>query len=422
MQKTLKALTPLSLTARFLAAGFLGVLILWQPAFVRRFLNALCVAALLASGVPALASALRERGARRRSLVPGLAGVLGAVVLMIFPSFLRGSIALAVGVWSLLVGAVQLGFAVQLFFTHEKGKLKFCVLGALSLLAGAAMLANLEGGDAIRWLAGLFLILYALWQLADLVGLLVNRNVESSPLLSRLRVKPPVLLTALMPSLVFNRLAARHAGLRQDLVLPKPAGGPVEAQEALEVLFHLGKNVAYGFGHVDVSLRGQTFSYGCYDEQSNRVLGLLSDGVILVCDTEPYLRFCQQTEKKLMIGFTLGLSSIAADRVETAMREMLSMECEPWRPAKRPEYTLGGRFFKVRQGAFSVYNALRTNCAAMAEIIASHSGLNLLPPNGLVTPGGYLSYLQEELRDPESNVLRQTIYGPRAPKKGEPPT
>lgn len=35
----------------------------------------------------------------------------------------------------------------------------------------------------------------------DLLGVLINRNVESSRLLSRLRVHPPVLLTALRPLL-----------------------------------------------------------------------------------------------------------------------------------------------------------------------------------------------------------------------------
>ncbi|MEG0997035.1 MAG: hypothetical protein RSH26_08740, partial [Clostridia bacterium] len=83
-------------------------------------------------------------------------------------------------------------------------------------------------------------------------------------------------------------------------------------------------------------------------------------------------------------------------------------------PADRPEYAINGKLFKVKQGKFAIYNALKTNCAAMAEIIAAGSGLNLLPPSGFVTPGAYFGYLQSELRDPQSNVLRQTVYAHRS--------
>ena len=96
--------------------------------------------------------------------------------------------------------------------------------------------------------------------------------------------------------------------------------------------------------------------------------------------------------------------------MEAGMARMLHEACEPWKPEQRPEYAIGATFYKVKKGKFAVYNALRTNCAAMAEILAASGGLNLLPPNGFVTPGAYYDYLQNELRDPESSVLRQTIY------------
>ena len=263
------------------------------------------------------------------------------------------------------------------------------------------------------WLAGVYLLVYALWQLMDLLGVLINRNVESSRLLSRLRVHPPVLLTALLPSVVLRRLSARYATLTQDVVIPKPSPARESWPETLEVVFHLGKNVAFGFGHVVVSLRGVTYSYGCYDESSNRLFGALSDGVILVSPTESYIPYCQAIEHKLLIGFTLGLSEEAAGALEGGMRARLKSDCAPWTPPDRPEYDFGARFYKVRRGVFRLYNVMRTNCCAIAQIIASGTGLNLLPPNGFVTPGAYFEYLESELRDPESNVLEMRIYAHR---------
>lgn len=409
----LRMLTPLSLLIRFLAMSAMGVLVLAAPAFVARWLNALCIAALLLNGLPAIAVSVLQRGrAHPHSLLGGLASVGAALLIAVFPQLLRKGVTLTVGVWSILICVVQLGYVVQLKLLHERGRLKFLLMAAISLMAGVVMLSSLGSGIALQWLAGLYLLIYALWQLFDMVGVLINRNVESSRLLSRLRLRLPVLLTAMLPSILLRRLSAEYAALSEDIVTQKPAPSD-KWDDTLEVLFHLGYNVAFGFGHVDISLRGRTYSYGCYDEDSNRLCGLLSDGVFLVCDTQAYIPYCQQTEGKLLIGFTLGVSGDVAQRMEKAMLARLTDECEPWTPDGRPEYAFGAQFYKVRAGGFRLYNALRTNCAAMAEIIASNTGLNLLPTNGFVTPGAYFSYLESELRDPESNVLKQTIYAHR---------
>ncbi|MEG2208175.1 MAG: DUF308 domain-containing protein [Clostridia bacterium] len=411
----LKALTPFSLLLNFFVAAGLGVLILVNPLFVRGSLNLLCILALGTHGVSSLsASLLQQKSPHPHTFLTGLLSLAGAMVVMALPGLLSGSITLMVGLWSLLVSIIQYGYIVQLAFTHEKGKLHFFLLGTLSLIVALATLFNLGNAEPLRKLSGVYLIVYGLWELVDLAGELINRNVENSKLLSRLRVKAPVALTAMLPSIVLRKLSAEYEHLTTDIVIAKPTPPRTQSAETLEVLFHLGENVAFGFGHVDISLRGKTYSYGCYDEKSNRIFGLLSDGVFLICDTATYLPFCQQVENKLMLGFTLGLRSIDADQIETSMRTRLERDCELWSPADRPEYAINGKLFKVKQGKFAIYNALKTNCAAMAEIIAAGSGLNLLPPSGFVTPGAYFGYLQSELRDPQSNVLRQTVYAHRS--------
>ena len=131
----------------------------------------------------------------------------------------------------------------------------------------------------------------------DLVGVLINRNVESSRLLSRLRVHPPVLAHGAFAlrgaQAAQRRVRYAHAGRGHAQALSARGSWP----ETLEVVFHLGKNVAFGFGHVVVSLRGVTYSYGCYDESSNRLFGALSDGVILVCPTDGYIPSASASRK-----------------------------------------------------------------------------------------------------------------------------
>ena len=337
--RPMRALTPLSLLARFVVMAALGLMILVAPGFTQRWLHALFTAALMINGVAALSVSLfQRREAHPHAMLSGVVSLGAGLFAALFPGVLMKSVTLAIGLWSLLVCVAQVGYVVQLIVMGERGRIKFALLAALSLVTGVSLLWGYSAGRALQWLAGVYLLVYALWQLMDLLGVLINRNVESSRLLSRLRVHPPVLLTALLPSVVLRRLSARYATLTQDVVIPKPSPARESWPETLEVVFHLGKNVAFGFGHVVVSLRGVTYSYGCYDESSNRLFGALSDGVILVCPTESYIPYCQAIEHKLLIGFTLGLSEEAAGMLEGGMRARLKSDCAPWTPPDRPEY------------------------------------------------------------------------------------
>ncbi|MDD3335753.1 MAG: DUF308 domain-containing protein [Eubacteriales bacterium] len=409
-EHSLKALTPISLLLRFLTFVGLGFWVLISPESLLRFLNITCVIALLINGVPSLfVSVFQKKEPHPHSFLSAVVSLLAAVLLSLFPKLLPGSVTIAVGVWSLLVGIIQIGYLLQLFVTKEHGKLRYILLTAFSLCSAALLLFTPSGTSYLKAYAGIYLILYGLWQLVDMIGILINRNVEDSRVLSHLRIRLPVLLTALLPSLWLRGLEKKQEMLTHDTVIHKRGGRKPTGTEELKVIFHLGKNVAFGFGHVDVSLRGQTISYGCYDENSNRLFGLLSDGVFMLVPTEPYLDYCRQAEGKLLVGFSLSISHTEGDNVKAAMERILK-KCAPWQPVGRREYDLGAAFYKVQSGGFSVYNALRTNCCAMAELIASESGLCLLPPNGFVTPGSYFHFLEDELRDPESKVVKQTIY------------
>lgn len=410
MQKTLKTLTPLSLLLRFLIFAALGLWTIISPETLSRLMNLVCVIALIINGLPSVFISVFQRGEpHQHTLLSGIVSLAAAAIVMIFPYLLSRSITIVVGLWSLLVGLIQLGYIVQLIATHERGKLRYIILSAFSLASSMLLLLSPQGTSFLRVYAGCYLMLYGLWQLIDLFGLLINRNVDDNRFLSHIRIKLPVLLTAMLPPVWLKELEKKQDVITQDTVINKQNGRAQPTDDQLEIIFHLGRNVAFGFGHVDVSLRGQTISYGCYDEGSNRLFGLLSDGVFMNAPTAPYLDYCRAIEGKLLVGFTLALTHQEGERVAAAIRRILSAS-EPWQPESRPEYSFGARFFKVKKGCFVMYNALRTNCAAMAEIIAAESGLALLPPNGFVTPGSYFSFLQNELRDPGSKVIKQTIY------------
>ncbi len=310
-----------------------------------------------------------------------------------------------------MVAGIQLTYVVQLFLTGGRGKLRFAILGFFSLIMSLSLLVPIgQSALTLQNISGIYLIVYGLWQLMDMVGILINRNTEESLFLSSIRLKPPVLLTSFLPSIVLRKMRNQYQTLTADIEVLKPSVPLKSYDDTLDIFFHLGDDVAFGFGHVDISIGGKTYSYGCYNEKSNRFGGLVSDGVILCCDTKPYIHFGQEVEKKLLISFSLGLSQEDGALIHSELDALLHTQCTPWFPENASLFAPNAHFYTLKEGDYRFYNAFRTNCVAVAELIGCMSGLMLMPSNGFVTPGAYYERLQNELRDPKSNVLKQTIY------------
>ncbi|MDY2655822.1 MAG: DUF308 domain-containing protein, partial [Candidatus Limiplasma sp.] len=151
----MRALTPLSLLARFAVMGALGLMILVAPAFTQRWLHALLTAALVVNGVAALSVSLfQRREAHPHAMLSGVVSLGAGLFVAFFPGVLVKSVTLAIGLWSLLVCAAQVGYVVQLATMGERGKIKFALLAAVSLVAGISLLWGYSSGRALQWLAG----------------------------------------------------------------------------------------------------------------------------------------------------------------------------------------------------------------------------------------------------------------------------
>ena len=107
----MRALTPLSLLARFVVMAALGLMILVAPGFTQRWLHALCTAALMINGVAALSVSLfQRREAHPHAMLSGVVSLGAGLFAALFPGVLMKSITLAIGLWSLLVCVAQVGY------------------------------------------------------------------------------------------------------------------------------------------------------------------------------------------------------------------------------------------------------------------------------------------------------------------------
>lgn len=377
----------------------------------------------LRRGCESFMAFMRKRQPRPRIINAALSVLLG-VLIALFPQIIDGGFGIGFGLWALLTSVVQLAYAAQLRSTGTRGFARYLALAIVSGLFGLAMIANpISRLVNVRLVAGVYMLLYGFSVFISFLEAMFKWDLDNSRVLSRVRILPPVMLTSLLPVWLldkFNRMLERN---NTDHIYEKPASDEARPEEmsnvSLVILFHLGRNVAMGYGHVDIALGNTVYSYGCYDDASSKLGGFYSDGTFMVAGLEPYLDYCRRWQRKTLVSFTMRLTIEQEMRVRNALDEILS-DCAPWRPGERNSTAIGQsahasrmfpiKYYKVKSGPFKIYSVFRTNCVAMAEMLVGQSGLKVLPTNGIITPGSYYAFLERQLKNPDSPIVRKTVY------------
>ncbi|MDY4139959.1 MAG: DUF308 domain-containing protein [Eubacteriales bacterium] len=409
-----KAYTPLSLLLQALAMIAAGLLLLLQPVATLRLAVLLLKWYLWLHAMASLATFLTDRKGHKASL--GQAGLLAALacVITFLPQVVGASVAYLFGAWVTINALSSLIYAIQLRHDRQRGVLLHGVIAAVHAVFAVALFTSpLQGVVSLAVILGVYCLLNACFLFSDMVRELLGTDVRGKRIRQRIRLSPPVLLTALIPLRLLSALddpdeaeeTARWT--RQETDIEHPT-------KDLEIFLHLSKNTAAGLGHVDIALGDTVYAYGCYDAGSSRLLGALSDGVLVMANRDKYIPYCLETEQKKLISFGVTLTDEQKAAVRHAAEELLR-DSKPWYPPEGDpqkffEGAADATFHKIQHGPFKTYNVLKTNCVALANLLCGASGLDLMNPQGIVTPGTYYAFLNRQFLRPRSIVISRTVY------------
>ena len=76
----------------------------------------------------------------------------------------------------------------------------------------------------------------------------------------------------------------------------------------------------------------------------------------------------------------------------------------------RLHYKTGAKLYKFKQGKFKTYWALGDNCALFTDRILGCLGADILSIRGIISPGTYLEWLQNEYLKKNSPIVSRTLY------------
>ncbi len=172
------------------------------------------------------------------------------------------------------------------------------------------------------------------------------------------------------------------------------------------------------FGHVDIGYKGKIYSYGCHDPFHRKLFGTVGDGVLIVVDEKKFIGYSMKEDQKAVIRYGIRLTDQQRETFEKKLKEMMK-DCVVWDVPKTTEghqycwnvyRGTGCDFYKFRSGKFHTYFVASTNCVLVADYLIRNRELSLVYLYGIVTPGAYLTFLNNAYIQKNSNVVSRVVY------------
>ncbi|MFI3236522.1 MAG: hypothetical protein R3Y47_00680 [Lachnospiraceae bacterium] len=273
-------------------------------------------------------------------------------------------------------------------------------------------------------LIGLYMIFLSFLFLIDgLAQIVTNKYVNS--IKNRIRITPPVFLATFFPVRTLNSLNEFFKETFDDespFITSKS-----DKQANVEIFIHASKSLKGTAGHVDLLIDDAIICYGTYDKDDLKFGGIIGAGVFYeVYNKKEYLAFCKDVRQETIFEFGLLLSEDELNGIRRKISDLKGRsniwKCKAQRAKERGEdvsmyqelpcllsQATETVFYKLYSGSYKYYWILETNCAKFTDDLLKASGMRTIL-NGVITPGTYFSYLNDEFAKNSHVVVSRTIH------------
>ena len=408
-------------------AIILGLLLICFGQIVPRLGYQLLMAYFSLSTVWHLLTRWFQEKSRRENIFVTIAKLFLAVIL--FDSVILQGIALyllvmIIGGYQLFTGLISL--ITWLIYRNNHIHPRVNYLFDAMWMMGFGLYSISPFHDATNFellLLGFYLIMLGASSVRD--GFYFEKGRSNPKLKRRMRMTLPIFVTALIPISTLRRLNkwfSNHEFQEGTVHSERKNDQTVD----LEIFIHTSESSFFlAMGHVDICYQGQVISYGSYDPHSERLFGMIGDGVLFKANREKYIELCKRESQKTLFAYGLSLSEQQKKAIEEQLREIEELLI-PWEPSsqlmKRREgeikhtysyqlkHEADATLYKFSSSKFKTYFVLSTNCVLLADSIVGKAGTDILSPQGFIVPGTYQDYLDLEYTKPSGIVVSRSIY------------
>jgi len=199
----------------------------------------------------------------------------------------------------------------------------------------------------------------------------------------------------------------------------------------LEVLIHLAPKGSAGMGHVEIGFEGKIYSYSCYNYVGRRLFGGIGDGILGIHDHDAYIKYCTFKRNRFIVSFGLKLTEKQKNILRNSINDFISKDTEIWYP-EIALYDMGllkkddgkdfkemsnelymyadTKFIRFTKGKYKTFFVFRTNCVTGTDEILSKLDLKLFPLEGIISPGTYYKFMNDQYHTKNSPVISKILY------------
>ena len=350
--------------------------------------------------------------------VNGLAhGLVGMWIIYLSPSIARW-LSVGIGFYQFLIGLISLFNYYLLRKDRISGRLRYLIIGLINVFWGVGSFLSSDNIKETLIRLGIYIIFIGITSINDARHLFLTKD-SSNILKRRIRIGVPVIFTMLVPARVLrqiNKFINEELEIDENQLRPKQSetqsGEPV-----LKVFIHTSESGTTAMGHVDLSYKGQVYAYGNYDVDSLRLFGTVGDGSLFSIKEESYIEYCLD-KGRTVFEFTVLLDNTQQLAFKKKLAEIKEIMI-PWKLETKTQHEsyvgiMAKRYqvetYKFSKSRFKTYFVLGTNCVMLADRLIGTSGLDLITMVGILSPGTYYDYFNQEYHKPNSLVVNSLVH------------
>ncbi len=397
-----------------------GIVCLFMPtAFFSLFMN-LSVGALLIYGCFLLIRYFYQGRVSRSDLVNGLLALLFAALLMFNDQLPEWIIRTCFGWYCFFVFVAVLVQLLIHHYNHVKirtSSVLFCI--SYGILFVVLMFTDIVDSIMLFRLFGVYFILLSIRVMLNQIDIYSTTYRWKRGLY----VSLPLVLGTLLPDIALRQINEKiRTG--QDYGM-KSVKRDVPAK--LKCIVHIGAEGFQKVGHFTFSWKGIVYSYGNYDKSSERFFSMFGDGVYFTVPEELYFPNLVKYEHNTLFEYTIQTTPEQDERIEQMLEELKNNSIRWYNDIEkkgtasklgdlesdypcRLHYRTGAKFYKIKKGMFKTYWVVGDNCVLFSDVILGSIGADVLSLRGIITPGSYFDYLEQEYVKENSPIIERRVH------------
>ena len=345
----------------------------------------------------------------REKLLSIIINIVFALIMIIFPSIPLSIFPLIFSLY-LLINAIG-NFIDYIVLKENELKLRYKYLFIsifFFIISLVFLFYPIEYLNLFITIISIYCILLGLNRIYEfLVDLLTDKF--KLKIKKRLKMTLPLFLEVFIPKAALKSINK----YLDELIIEKE-----NKEYDLAIFIHLSNHGFNQFGHIDLWFDNKVYSYGNYDNNSKRLFKTIGDGILFETPKkEKYIEFCILNSNKTIVEYGLKLTEKQKEKVRREFNKILK-NSYTWKPdlKGKKDYivklynNIKPKFYKFSNSEYETYFLMGVNCTYFIDQIITNTLSQTLKIVGVISPGTYYHYLEENYRKKNSKVISKKIY------------